>query len=109
MRSHFKWDSEAFEGEKIDLFVQLFRDVVTAREPDGIEVAGFCSEDDNVTFGFLPADVIESLMAKCAPYFQPRELDDLRRFIDSHRESCDVLALLMRRELKVEQSASCTH
>ena len=71
MRSHFKWDSEAFEGEKIDLFVQLFRDVVTAREPDGIEVAGFCSEDDNVTFGFLPADVIESLMAKCAPYFNP--------------------------------------
>ena len=109
MRSHFKCDSEAFEDEKIDLFVQLFRDVVTAIEPDAIEVASFCSEDDNVTFGFLPADVIESLMAKCAPYFQPRELDDLRRFIDSHRESCDVLALLMRRELKVEQSASCTH
>jgi hypothetical protein len=109
MRSHFKWDSEAFEDEKINLFVQLFRDVVTAIEPDALEVSGFSSEDDNVTFGFLPADVIESLMAKCAPYFQPRELDDLRRFIDSHREPCDVLALVMRRELKVEQSASCTH
>jgi hypothetical protein len=109
MRSHFTWDSETFEDEKIDLFVQLFSDVVTAIEPDAIEVASFCSEDDNVTFGFLPADVIESLMAKCAPYFQPRELDDLRRFIDSHREPCNVLALVMRRELKVEQSASCTH
>jgi hypothetical protein len=63
MRSHCKGDSEAFENENIDLFVQLFRDVVTAIEPDAIEVAGFCSEDDNVTFGFLPADVIESLMA----------------------------------------------
>ena len=108
MRSHFNWDSDAFEDQKIDLFVQLFRDVVSGIEPEAIEVDGFCSEDDNVTFGLLPAVVIESLMTKCAPYFQPGELDDLRRFIDSHREPCDVLALVMRRQLKVEQSASRT-
>jgi hypothetical protein len=46
------------------------------------------------------------LMAKCEPYFQPRELDDIRRFIDSHREPWDVLALVMRRQLKVEESAA---
>ena len=109
MRFHFKWDSDAFEDQKIDLFVQLFRDVVTGIEPDAIKVAGFCSEDDTVTFGLLPTEIIESLMTKCTSYFQPRELEDLRRFIDSHREPCDVLALVMRRHLKVEQSASCTH
>lgn len=108
MRCHFKWHADAFKDQKIDLFVRLFRDVVTGIEPDAIEVAGFCSEDDNVTFGLLSADVIESLIAKCALYFQPGELDDLRRFINSHREPCDVLAVVMRRELKVEQCAPCT-
>ena len=106
MRCHFKWYADAFDDQKIDLFVQLFRDVVTVIEPETIEVADFCSEDDNVTFGLLPADVIELLIAKCSPYFQPRELDDIRRFIDSHREPCDVLALVMRRQLKIEQSAA---
>ncbi len=108
MRCHFKWYADPFEDQKIDLFVQLLRDVVKGIEPEAIEVAGFCSEDDNVTFGLLPAEVIELLMAKCAPYFQPRELDDIRSFIDSHREACDVLALVMRRQLKVEQSAAGT-
>jgi hypothetical protein len=107
MKCHFKWHVGEFEDQKIDLFLQLFRDVVTGVEPGSIEVAGFCSEDDNVTFGLLPDKVVQSLIAKCAPYFQPGEVDDLRRFIDSHREPCDVLALVMRRQLKVEQSASC--
>jgi hypothetical protein len=107
MRYHYKWKADPFEDQKIDLFVQLLTDVVKGIDPKAIEVAGFCSEDDNVTFGLLPADVIEALMTKCAPYFQPRELDDLRRFIDSHREPCDVLALVMRRQLKVKQSAVC--
>ena len=106
MRCHFKWHADAFEDQKIDLFVQLFRDVVTGIEPDAIEVADFCSEDENVTFGLLSADVIESLIAKCALYFQPGELDELRRFIDSHLEPYDVLALVMRRQLKIEQSAA---
>jgi hypothetical protein len=106
MRYHFKWYADDFDGQKIDLFVQLFRDVAKIIEPGTIEVAGFSSKDDNVTFGLLPADVIELLMAKCSPYFEPRELDDIRRFIDSHREPYDVLALVMRRQLKIEQSAA---
>ena len=107
MRCHFNWHADAFGDQKIDLFVQLLRDVIKGIEPEAIEVAGYCSKDDNVTFGLLPAEVIELLMAKCAPYFQARELDDIRRFIDSHREACDVLALVMRRQLTVEQSAAC--
>jgi hypothetical protein len=79
MKCHFKWHADEFEDQKIDLFLQLFRDVVTGVEPESIEVAGFSSEDDNVTFGLLPDNVVQSLIAKCAPYFQPGELDDLRR------------------------------
>jgi hypothetical protein len=107
MRCHFKWYADAFNDQKIDLFVQLFNEVVMDIEPGAIEVTGFSSDDDNVTFGLLPAEIIELLMAKCARYFQPRELDEIRRFIDSHREPSDVLALVMRRQLKVEQSAAC--
>lgn len=106
MRHHFKWSGGPFEDQKIDLFIQLLRNVVTDLEPRAIEVAGFCSEDHNVSFGSLQAEVIESLMAECALCFQPQELDDIRRFIDSHREPSDVLALVMRRQLKVEQSAA---
>jgi hypothetical protein len=102
MKHHFKWSGDPFEDQRIDLFIQLLRNVVTNLEPGAIEVAGFFSEDDNVSFGSLQADVIASLVAKCALYFQPQELDDIRRFIDSHREPSDVLALVMRRQLKVE-------
>ena len=106
MRHHFKWSGDPFEDHKIDLFIQQLRNVVTGLEPGAIEVAGFSCEDDNVSFGSLQADVIASLMAKCALYFQPQELDDIRRFIDSHREPSDVLALVIRRQLLVEQSAA---
>jgi hypothetical protein len=96
MRHHFKWSGDPFEDQKIDLFIQLLRNVV---------IVGF-SEDDTVSFGSLQADVIASLLAKCALYFQPQELDEIRRFIDSHGEPSDVLALVMRRQLKVEHSAA---
>jgi hypothetical protein len=108
MRYRFKWYGDAFEDQKIDLFIQLFKDVVTGIEPEAIEPAGFCSEDDNVTFGLVQDEVIELLMTKCAPCFEPRQLDEIRRFIDSHREPCDVLAVVMRRHLKVEESAART-
>jgi hypothetical protein len=105
MRHHFKWSGDPFEDQKIDLFIQLLRNVVIDLEPGAIEVVGF-SEDDTVSFGSLQADVIASLLAKCALYFQPQELDEIRRFIDSHGEPSDVLALVMRRQLKVEHSAA---
>jgi hypothetical protein len=108
MRCHFQWYADSFNDQKIDLFVQLFSDLVRVIEPGAIEVAGVCLEDDNITFGLVPAEIIELLMAKCARYFQSPELDDIRRFIDSHREPCDVLALIMRRQLKVENSLTCT-
>lgn len=105
MRYHFEWSAEPLGEEKIKSFIQLFRDVVMGIPPDEIERGGVSPNDDNVSFGLVPAGFIELLMLKCSEYFTPPELEDIRRFVDSHREPCDVMAVIMRRQLKVEQSA----
>jgi hypothetical protein len=105
MRYHFEWSAEPLADEKIQLFIEILEDVAKGIQPKEIAVAAFSSEDANVSFGILHAGAIELLMAKCAAYFGTRELEDFRRFIDSHREPCDVLALVMRRQLKFEDPA----
>jgi hypothetical protein len=105
MRYHFEWSAEPLADEKIHLFIEILKDVVKGIQPEQIAVTAFSSEDANVSFGLLDAGAIELLIAKCAASFGTRELEDFRRFIDSHREPCDVLALVMRRQLKFEDPA----
>ena len=105
MRYHFEWSAEPLGDEKIQLFIELFKDVVKGIKPEEIAVVGFSSEDANVSFGLLNPGAIELLIVKCAAYFGTRELEDFRRSIDSHREPCDVMALVMRRQLKFEDPA----
>jgi hypothetical protein len=107
MKYHFDWSDEPLADAKIQLFIELFKDVVKGIQPEEIAVAGFSPEDANVSFGLLDPGAIELLIGKCAAYFGTRELEDFRRFIDSHREPCDVMALVMRRQLKLEDPAVC--
>lgn len=106
MKQHFSWaPGEPLEDAKLDLFISLFRDVVHALDPQTVINSEYCYEDDNMTYGQLDAAVCKDLMAKCRQHFSPSELAVLERFVESHRDGCDVMALIKRRTVRVERHA----
>lgn len=104
MRLHFSWaPAQPLPEERIALFIGLFRDVVCAIDPQTVSASGYSDSDENIAYCRLDAGVIEALVDKCSHYFLPSELVLLRRFIDSHRECDDVMALVKRRAVSIEQ------
>lgn len=95
--------TESLDNEKIDLFIALFKEFVRGLNPRAIEVGGYSYTDDNIAYGLLEARLVEELMARCAAYFLPGELAGIRRFVDIHTEGCDVMSVVMRRQVTVEQ------
>jgi hypothetical protein len=103
MKLHFSWAPAApLQDEKIDHFVGLFREVVNELDPDRAAAEYSCA-DDNVVYCELDAATIDALIAKCRAYFQPAEIESLRRFVETHRESDDVMAVVKRRAVAVEK------
>ena len=106
MTLHFRWaPATPMEDEKIDRFVSIFREVVSEIDPSCMRAKQFSDTDTNVAYCELDSTVIEKLIARCRSYFRPDELDSLRRFIDTHRAVDDVMALIKRRVVSIEQRA----
>lgn len=106
MKLHHRWPSGAPLGEeKIDLFISLFRDVVSRLDPQRVCASEYSDTDENIGYGRLDSAAAAALMAKCSRRFAPSELESLRRFVESHRDSGDVMALVKRRCVTVEPPA----
>jgi hypothetical protein len=102
MKLHFSWAPAApLDDEKIDLFLALVREVVRELDPYSLSTTEYSYTDDNISYAQLSSSLVDTLMAKCSGHFLPTELVALRRFIDSHREGCDVMALIKRRSISV--------
>jgi hypothetical protein len=71
-----------------------------------VEIARLCFDDANSSFGRLEPQFIELLLTRCARHFSRGELTDLRRFVESHAEGDDVMALILRRQIAVERTAA---
>jgi hypothetical protein len=106
MKLHFRWAPAApMEDEKIAHFVSIFREVVSEIDAHGTRATEYSDTDPNVTYCALDSGIIDKLMAKCSRYFHPDEINCLRRFVESHRDGGDVMALVKRRVLSVEPRA----
>ena len=106
MKRHFQWPSGRPPGdEKIDLFLDVFKDLVAVLDTAQVEVSAYSYTDDNLAYGVLDAVTIEKLMARCAHYFNPNELRGLRDFIHSHLDGCDVMSLVMHRQMMIGEAA----
>jgi hypothetical protein len=107
MRLHHRWPpSGPLPEEKIDLFISLFREVARNLDPQGVRTSEYSYSDENVCYGHLDSDAVAALLAKCRDRFSPSELESLRRFVESHRDGCDVMALVKRRSVSVEQRST---
>lgn len=105
MKYHFSWaPSTPLGDEKSELFIRLFKEVARDLNPHEIKIGEYSYSDDSVAYGLLDSQIIENLMERCALHFLPAELEGIRRFVETHQESCDVMALLIRHHYRVEES-----
>lgn len=110
MTRHFQWPSgRPPSDEKIDLFLDLFKDLVAVLDPAEVEVGAYSYTDDSLAYGVLDAGTIEKLLARCARYFNLEELQELRDFIHDHLDGCDVMSLVMHRQMAIGEVAQSQH
>jgi len=103
LKLHFPWaPAQPLSDEKIDLFVKLYRQVVSALDAGAVCGRQFAGADDTITYGPLSGPVRSALLEKCQSCFATDEVAALRRFIDSHGEADDVLAIVVRRPMAIE-------
>jgi hypothetical protein len=106
MKLHFSWSPAApLEDERIDLFIALFRDIISELYPEDIPAAEFSIADDNVSYSPLDPSIVDALMARCERYFLPIELTAIGRFVETQSNACGVMALIKRRAVTIEQLA----
>lgn len=106
MKLHFSWaPGKPLEDVKLDLFIALLREVVGALDPKSVRTSEYSYEDDTISYCQPDSSVIDDLMAKCSQHFLPSELEVLRRFVDTHRDGRDVMALIKRRSVRIEPRA----
>jgi len=104
MKLHFSWaPTEPLSDEKIELFLKLYRRVVRGLDARTVCDRAYFVTDDNIAYGPLDAVARSALMERCRKVFSADEVEALRRFIDSHDEIDDVLALVVRRSVTLEE------
>jgi hypothetical protein len=106
LRLRTSWPpGHSLSDEKIDRFIALFRDAasqVDARRLPAIEPS---YTDTNASYAALEERTKASLLEQCARYFAPAEVEALRRFADDHGAGSDVMTLLLRRRVPIEEVA----
>lgn len=104
MKLHFSWSPAApFEDRQITLFVELFREVVREIDPHTLGAGEQCYADTQTIYCPIDEVTVDALMARCNGRFLSSELESLRRFVDTHRDASDVMALVKRCNISVEQ------
>jgi hypothetical protein len=106
MKIHFSWaPASCPDDDKIDIFVGLLKEVVKSLDPRRIRVCGYSYTDDAVSYGALDGAALQLLTERCTRCFSPVELTSIRRFVEAHGNGCDVMTVLLRRRLIIEQAA----
>jgi hypothetical protein len=104
MKNHFSWaPATRPDDDKIDLFITLLGKLVETLDPSYIQISEYSNTDDAVSYGVLDNATIRALTQQCAAHFLPDELESLCRFVETHRDGCDVMTVVMRRQLTIEQ------
>jgi hypothetical protein len=104
LKQRFRWATgEALNDEKIDLFIALFRDASCQLDARSAVPAEPSSTDDNVSYATLEGPVKDSLLKQCARHFSPDEVAALSRFVDTHIDGSDVMTLVLRRQVPIEE------
>jgi hypothetical protein len=105
MKRHFGGASAPFGDEKIDGFISIVRLMVKEIDPGSVRVSGYFTTDSNIVYGQLGETEVNALIAKCGAQFEGAEVESIRRFVEAHRDTGDVMSVSMRRHMAIEQPA----
>jgi hypothetical protein len=83
--------------------VELFKEAVKDIDPRSVCASEYSYTDDNISYAALEDGMVQALLRKCAGFFVPAELAFIQRFVETHRSSSDVMALLVRRQVRIAQ------
>ena len=90
--------------EKMERFIQVFRDEVTGISPEKVEEEtkdieeGECS---TLAYMGLTDSCWTRILGRCRLYFDESELQALGRFVDENRNPPDVLSILVERQISI--------
>lgn len=105
MKRHFSWLPSGRPSEnKSEIFLRILSEVVQELNPRDMEICGYDYGDSSISYGLLDRHTVETVMDRCLPYFTPAELEGLKRFIETHREADDVMALIIKHQYQIEES-----
>jgi len=105
LRYHFPWEpSGRLSEEEMELFITIFKELVTGLSPQEIGTSGYASPDGSAAYGVLDTPMVEALVKRCRSHFHPLELKGIRRFIDTHNQGDGVMTLLIRHHYRIEES-----
>ncbi len=74
-------------------------------DPGSVRVSGYFTTDSNIVYGQLGETEVNALIAKCGAQFEGAEVESIRRFVEAHRDTGDVMSVSMRRHMAIEQPA----
>jgi hypothetical protein len=110
LKHHFPWRmSERISDDKIELFIGLFKEMVASLRPDEIEICGPSYADTPAEYGSLESAGKEALIEKCQPYFSAVEIEEIKRFIETHAEDDGVMTLRLAKLYMIEESREPLH
>jgi len=104
LKLRFRWDSgQALSAAQIDLFIALWRDAAGQVDARGVTATEPSYVNHNISYAAPEAPTKDRLLKQCARHFTPGEMAALRRFVEAHSGGSDVMTLLLRRQVPIEE------
>ena len=102
MKVHFVWaPATPFDDNEIANFIGVFKELVCELDPARVHPGEYSCTDDRVAYCELDAATIDALIDRCFSRFQPNQLVSLRRFVETHRQCDNVMAVVKRRAVMI--------
>jgi hypothetical protein len=100
----FRWDSgQALSAAQIDLFIALWRDAAGQVDARGVTATEPSYVNHNISYAALEAPTKDRLLEQCGRHFTPAEVAAWRRFVEAHGGGSDVMTLLVRRQVPIDE------
>lgn len=95
---------QALRLTKLDRFVSVVHEVISHLKPDELPVAFDDADDPAVSIARMPDQTYQELVGRCAEIFDPAEFNTVTKFLQDNRYEDGLLALRVRRELRIAPS-----
>ncbi len=91
---------------KIEQFLSAVHDIVGHLDAEELAIAFDDADDPAISIARMPDATYQELLTRCADIFDPTEIETVNKFLHENRYEDGLLALRVRREMRVLLAAS---